>query len=155
MVHSRRRRVALAAPEPGAVLGTESEALAAALEHLGDRWTLLVVAALLSGPKRFGELQDAVPGVASNILSTRLRGLERHGLVVGEPYSTRPLRLEYRATARASELGGVLRLLAAWASAAGDDLEAPSHALCGSALEVRHWCPTCQAVVDDDEEVWL
>ncbi|MGO9560250.1 MAG: winged helix-turn-helix transcriptional regulator [Acidimicrobiales bacterium] len=135
--------------------GVSGKLLADALERIGDRWMLLVIGALLEGPRRFGELQQSVPGVATNVLSGRLRELERQGLVIAEPYSTRPMRLEYRATARAAELGGVLRLLAAWGSGATGDLEAPAHAVCGTALEVRYWCPTCQQVVDEDEEVWL
>jgi DNA-binding HxlR family transcriptional regulator len=129
--------------------------LADALERIGDRWMLLVIGALLEGPRRFGELQQSVPGVATNVLAGRLRELERQGLVIAEPYSTRPLRLEYRATARATELGGVLRLLAAWGSAGSAESEAAAHTVCGTALEVRYWCPTCQQVVDEDEEVWL
>lgn len=131
--------------------------LASALERVGDRWSLLVIGALLEGPRRFGELQEAVPGLATNVLAARLRELERHGLVVGEPYSTRPLRLEYRATGRAAELAGALRLLAAWGAAATPDgeHELPTHPLCGTPLEVRFWCPTCQQVADEDEEVWV
>ncbi len=133
--------------------GPESP-LAAALRRIGDRWTLLVVKALLEQPRRFGELQRAVPGVATNVLSARLRDLERHGLVVAEPYSTRPVRVEYRATARAAELGGVLRLLGDW-SARGGGPELPVHALCGTALEVRYYCPTCHDVAEEDAGVWL
>src|SRR5205807_6857565 len=52
-------------------------ALADALAAVGDRWTLLLIAALLDGPLRFGELQDEVVGIAPNVLSQRLRQLER------------------------------------------------------------------------------
>ena len=138
-------------------------ALSSALHRVGDRWTLLVVAALLDGPRRFGELEAAVPGVATNVLTARLRDLERDGLVVAAPYSRRPLRVEYRLTGLGTELAGALRLLAAWGAAAGvvtgsrpgpSESEAPRHAACGTALEVRWWCPTCQQVAEDDDEVW-
>ena len=43
--------------------------LADALARVGDRWTLLVIASLLDGPKRFNELQDEVEGIAPNVLS--------------------------------------------------------------------------------------
>jgi DNA-binding HxlR family transcriptional regulator len=145
-------------------------ALSSALERVGDRWTLLVISALLDGPMRYGELQEAVPGIATNVLASRLRELERIGLISAHPYSHRPLRLEYQLTSVGAELAGALRLLAAWgsSSAAGDagdaaDLAsradgyseaAPAHALCGTPLEVRYWCPTCQQVADDDDEVW-
>src|SRR5256885_6200805 len=66
--------------------------LSAALERVGDRWTLLLVEALLDGPRRFGDLQEALPGIAPNILSQRLRHLERETLLVARPYSHRPPR---------------------------------------------------------------
>ena len=55
--------------------------LEAALERVGDRWSLLLVEALLDGPRRFNELGDAVPGIAPNILTDRLRRLERERIV--------------------------------------------------------------------------
>ncbi len=134
--------------------GSLESPLAGALRRIGDRWTLLVVKALLEQPRRFGELQRSVPGVATNVLSARLRDLERHGLVVAEPYSTRPLRVVYRATARAAELGGVLRLLGDWSVRSGG-AEPPVHALCGTTLQVRYYCPTCHDLAEDEEGVWV
>ncbi|MGD0810041.1 MAG: helix-turn-helix domain-containing protein [Acidimicrobiales bacterium] len=75
-----------------------NSALDGAMSRVGDRWTLLVIDALLDGPRRFNELTAAVPGLASNILSSRLRRLEREGLVVAVPYSERPARYETRPT---------------------------------------------------------
>jgi len=59
--------------------------LAAAVARVGDRWTMLVVEALLAGPRRFNDLQEVLPGIAPNILSQRLKHLEREFLVVAEP----------------------------------------------------------------------
>jgi DNA-binding HxlR family transcriptional regulator len=55
--------------------------LARALDVVGDRWALLVVRELLEGPRRFGELLEGLPGVASNLLVQRLRELESNGVV--------------------------------------------------------------------------
>ena len=52
--------------------------LASALERVGDRWSLLLIEALLEGPRRFGELSEAVDGIAPNILSDRLKRLEEN-----------------------------------------------------------------------------
>jgi DNA-binding HxlR family transcriptional regulator len=117
----------------------ETAALAAALDQVGDRWTLRVVHALLPGEQRFGQLQRAL-GVAPNVLAQRLRALEADGLVLAEPYQQRPPRYGYRLTARGRDLAGVLRLLAAWMA----DDQAPRHTVCGTDLEVRWWCPTCE-----------
>jgi DNA-binding HxlR family transcriptional regulator len=116
--------------------------LAAALDAVGDRWTLLVIEELLDGPKRFGDLQEAVPGIAPNILSARLKQLEAQALIVAEPYSERPPRYVYEATAAARELAGPLRLLADW-GARHREAEAPDTLP----------CPTCGQPVPADVEL--
>jgi DNA-binding HxlR family transcriptional regulator len=126
-------------------------ALADALATVGDRWTLLVVAALLDGPRRFGELQEAVEGIAPNVLTQRLRQLERNTLVLARPYSERPPRFEYELTAAGQELAGALRLLAGWGARNAEGANAPRHAVCGTPMEARWWCPTCERPVADDE----
>src|SRR5215210_7951507 len=126
-----------------------SSPLADALARVGDRWTLLVVAALLDGPKRFNELQDALEGIAPNVLSSRLKALTEQALVVAQPYSERPPRFAYELTESGRELGGALRLLADWGARTAGDAEPLRHAACGTALEARWWCPDCEQVVDD------
>ena len=56
-------------------------ALALALDVIGDRWALLIVRDLFLGPRRFGQLLDGLPGIGTDILTTRLRDLETAGLV--------------------------------------------------------------------------
>ena len=104
---------------------TASSPLAEALARVGDRWTLLVVEALLPGPLRFNELLDQIPGIAANILSDRLKRLEREGLLVARPYSERPPRAAYQLTAEGQELAGALRLLAYWGAGHADPALAP------------------------------
>lgn len=55
--------------------------LARALDVVGDRWNLLIVRQLLAAPARYRELLDGLPGVATNLLSDRLRDLEAAGVV--------------------------------------------------------------------------
>jgi DNA-binding HxlR family transcriptional regulator len=129
-----------------------STPLADALARVGDRWTLLVVAALLEGEKRFNELQDELDGIAPNVLSGRLKLLGEQGLVVARAYSERPPRFVYELTASGHELAGALRLLADWGAGAAGDAEPLRHAACGTALEARWWCPDCEQVVDDAGE---
>jgi len=125
--------------------------LADALERVGDRWTLLVVAALLGGPKRFNELQDELEGIAPNVLSSRLKALTEQALVVAQPYSERPPRFAYELSESGRELAGALRLLADWGARAGG-AEPYRHDACGSALEARWWCSACGVVVDDPDD---
>ncbi|MDH4142125.1 MAG: helix-turn-helix transcriptional regulator [Chloroflexota bacterium] len=123
--------------------------LEAALDRVGDRWSLLVVEALLDGPRRFGELGDALPGIAPNILTDRLRRLERGGIVRSTPYQERPTRLAYSLTADGRDLASALRLLADWGARRSSDAEPLRHATCGTPLEARWYCPTCTIVVED------
>jgi DNA-binding HxlR family transcriptional regulator len=125
--------------------------LADALARVGDRWTLLLVAALLDGPQRFNELQEELGGIAPNVLSARLKALGEQALVVAEPYSERPPRFAYELTEAGRELAGALRLLADWGARTGGG-EPYRHDVCGTALEARWWCPSCGVVVDDPED---
>ena len=118
--------------------------LAHALEILGDRWTLQVVAGLLEGPRRFGELAGSLDGIAPNVLTARLRQLERQGLVVATPYSQRPVRLAYALTDSGRELAGAISLLSAWGARQTGSVEGPVHGPCGTALETILYCPTCE-----------
>lgn len=120
-----------------------------ALERVGDRWSLLLVEALLEGPRRFNELTDAIAGIAPNILTDRLRRLEREGVVLARPYTERPPRMEYALTSAGHDLAGALRLLADWGARRSDDSDPMRHALCGTPLEARWYCPTCTVMVDD------
>lgn len=126
----------------------DSSPLAEALSRVGDRWTLLVVDALLTGPRRFNELLSQIPGIAANILSDRLKRLERDGLLVARPYSHRPPRASYQLTAEGGELAGALRLLAHWGTRHTDPADIPRHPVCGTPLEARWYCPTCDQLVD-------
>jgi DNA-binding HxlR family transcriptional regulator len=109
------------------------------------------VGALLSAPRRFNDLLEDVPGIAPNILIQRLRRLEREGLVLAEPYSTRPPRFVYRLTQAGRDLASALRLLAGWGARHVPDSPGPRHASCGTPLEARWFCPTCGTVVEDAE----
>jgi DNA-binding HxlR family transcriptional regulator len=135
----------LAAPDPS------RSALADALATVGDRWTLLLIAALLDGPRRFGELQEEVQGIAPNVLTQRLRQLERNALLVARRYSDRPPRFVYELSAAGQELAGALRLLAGWGARNAEGAAAPRHAVCGTPMEARWWCPTCERPVAEEE----
>ena len=126
-----------------------SRELEHALSVIGDRWTLLIVDTLLSGRLRFGELTERLDGIAPNVLTKRLRQLEADGLVRSSPYSERPLRLTYDLTATGRDLAGALTLISTWGAGLGDHVGEQHHMPCGTALEARLWCPTCDVPVDE------
>jgi len=125
----------------------ERPGLARALETVGDRWSLQVVAALLGGALRFTDLHQELPAIASNVLAERLRRLEAAGVLVSEPYSDRPPRAEYRLTRGGRELAAVIAALASWG---GSEPTLPVHGPCGTSMESRWYCPVCQEVAPGD-----
>jgi DNA-binding HxlR family transcriptional regulator len=129
-------------------MATPDSPLAAALARVGDRWSLLVIEALLTGPRRFNELAAEVAGIAPNILSERLKRLEAERVVRSAPYSDRPVRLTYELTSEGHELAGALRLLADWGARVSPEAEPMRHAACGTPVEARFWCPTCDRPVE-------
>ena len=133
------------------VMAAHDSPLAAALERVGDRWSLLLVEALLTGPRRFNELGEAVTGIAPNILADRLRRLESERVISATPYSERPPRFAYALTAEGQELAGALRLLADWGSRVSRESEPLRHAACGTPVEARWYCPTCDRPVEGQE----
>ena len=128
----------------------EPSPLEEAVARVGDRWALLIVSALLDGPRRFNDLQADVAGIAPNVLSQRLRNLEQHGVVVASPYSERPPRFVYQLTAAGAELAGALGPLAQWAAARSPGAVGPlGHAAGGTRNEPRWNSPSCTAVEGD------
>jgi DNA-binding HxlR family transcriptional regulator len=142
-------------PKPTDQLDRPRSPLAEALDAVGDRWTLLVVEALLDGARRFNDLQEQVPGIAPNILTERLRRLEREGIALATPYSERPQRYVYELTAAGRELAGALRLLSDWGARHAGGLDPVRHEACGTPLEVHWYCPTCEEPVEEPGESGL
>ena len=87
--------------------------LAKALEIVGDRWTLLVVRELISrGPLRYSEIQDGLPGIATNLLANRLRELETSGVI--RKQKSRGDVQHFALTERGEALRPVLAELGRW-----------------------------------------
>jgi DNA-binding HxlR family transcriptional regulator len=87
--------------------------LAAALDLLGERWTLLILRELLGGPRRYGDLREALPGVATNLLSDRLHRLVAERLVEQIDVPPPVARTMYRLTATGWEqVPAVVQVLA-------------------------------------------
>jgi DNA-binding HxlR family transcriptional regulator len=89
--------------------------IARALDLVGDRWTLLLVRELLlRGPSRYTDLKNGLPGVAANLLATRLRELEQLGLVRREDAPPPVATQVYELTEDGAALEPVLKALGLW-----------------------------------------
>jgi DNA-binding HxlR family transcriptional regulator len=91
--------------------------LAKALDLVGERWALLVVRELLLGPKRFTDLLDGLPGVSTNVLATRLRQLERAGVVERAQLPPPAASSVYELTAYGRGLEPAVAALGRWGAA--------------------------------------
>jgi DNA-binding HxlR family transcriptional regulator len=86
--------------------------IAAGLDLVGDRWVLLILRELSLGDQRFTDLRSGLPGIAPNLLSERLRGLQDAGLVVSAELPPPAARSIYRLTDSGQQIVPVLRALA-------------------------------------------
>ena len=82
---------------------------------LNGPWATLVVRELLSGPRRFTELREALTGISPHTLTGRLRQFEKYGIVTRTAYPEIPPRVEYRLTPLGEGLREVLEAMGTWA----------------------------------------
>jgi len=88
--------------------------VAHALRLVGERWALLLVVELMSGPKRYTDLADALPGIGTNILADRLRDLEAGGIVEKKKLPPPAASRVYELTEYGQALKPTIRELAVW-----------------------------------------
>ncbi|MEV0925508.1 helix-turn-helix domain-containing protein [Streptomyces spongiicola] len=89
-------------------------AVARALDSVGDRWTLLIVRELLSGPRRYTDLHADLPGVSTDVLASRLKDMERDGLATRRRLPAPASAHVYELTARGGALLPLVGALAEW-----------------------------------------
>ncbi len=88
--------------------------VACTLDLVGDRWTLLVVRDLILGKTCFDEFLASPEGIATNILSARLRSLENLEYVAGRRDASDRRRIHYGLTKKGEKLGKLLREIVKW-----------------------------------------
>lgn len=88
--------------------------VAHALDVIGDRWALLIVRDLFLGPKRFTDLREGLPGIGTNILTDRLKGLERSGIIGRRTLPPPAASAVYELSAAGRELEETVVALARW-----------------------------------------
>lgn len=90
-------------------------ALSTALEIIGDKWSLLIIRDMCLNKSRYGDFQASPEKIPTNILASRLKQLEANGIIEKIPYQKKPLRYEYKLTAKGAGLLPVMKELALWA----------------------------------------
>jgi len=94
------------------------------LNRVGDKWSVLVVALLGDGRKRFSELRREIEGISQRMLTLTLKGLERDGLVTRTVYPTVPVRVEYDLTRLGRSLLVPISQLGEWAANNRESIQA-------------------------------
>jgi DNA-binding HxlR family transcriptional regulator len=121
--------------------------VAAALDILGERWTLLAIREMAYGVHRFDQI-TAFTGASRDILASRLRKLEQRGIIERRQYNEHPPRYEYHLTEAGHELVPVLRALHQWGDRwAVDEPSLSFRHDCGHQLEIDQICHACGEVV--------
>ncbi|MBA4492907.1 winged helix-turn-helix transcriptional regulator [Paenactinomyces guangxiensis] len=87
----------------------------AAFELLGKRWTGLIIRVLLTGPKRFKELSEAIPHMSDRMLTERIKELEAAGILTRHVYPETPVRIEYELTEKGKSIEGIMNEVQKWA----------------------------------------
>ena len=93
----------------------DCRAVSEVLSRVGDKWTVLVVATLGDGPKRFNELRRALGSISQRMLTLTVRALERDGLVTRTVFPTVPPRVDYEVTRLGRSLLEPVSALGLWA----------------------------------------
>ena len=85
------------------------------IDHLGDKWSTLLIIVLASGPHRFSAIRRAVPDISQRMLTQTLRDLQRDGLILREVFPTNPPSVEYSLSPLGESLLEPWAAMVAWA----------------------------------------
>ncbi len=125
---------------------TQVCSIARSLEVVGERWSLLIVRSVLLGVHRFDDLLGEL-GITRSVLTTRLERLVDEGVLKRVPYQQRPMRYEYRLTAKGRELFPVVVHLLRWGDAHYPEPGGPprliEHHDCGGRPDDHLLCDRC------------
>lgn len=94
------------------------------LDRVGQKWTLLILAALEAGPRRFSALQRAVGDISKRMLTQTLRDLQRDGLISRQVFPTKPPSVEYALTPLGRSALEPIGAMMHWADAHHDAIRA-------------------------------
>ncbi len=111
----RHTKVTVSRPRPHDPKTADCRAVSGVLARVGDKWSVLIVALLGDGPRRFNEIKRQVGGISQRMLTLTLRGLERDGLVTRTVFPTIPPRVDYELTELGRSLWKPIEALGGWA----------------------------------------
>ncbi|MCI8623661.1 MAG: helix-turn-helix transcriptional regulator [Provencibacterium sp.] len=125
--------------------------VAQTLNLIGDRWSMLILWGCICGRQTYKELQDALTGIPSNLLSERLKSLERDGLLQSELYREHPPRYRYRPTEKGAALRDLFNCMILWAQRYLPECgHRIAHQGCGGEVSMHYSCGVCGQEIRSD-----
>ncbi len=111
------------APVAEVHLASNCSRVSEVISRIGDKWSVLIVMQLRTGPRRFNELKKLIGGISQRMLTLTLRGLERDGLITRTVTPTIPPRVDYDLTALGRSMQAPVEALGSWAMSHLDAIE--------------------------------
>lgn len=126
--------------------------IAQTLNLIGDKWTLLILHAIQCDKHTYKELQEALPKIPTNLLSNRLKELEKDGLIACSLYQDHPPRYQYELSESGKDLKDLYHVIAIWGEKHLNKCpKKVTHAKCQHNVKVMYYCEHCDTYVDADE----
>ncbi len=126
--------------------------IAKTLNIIGDKWTLLIIRQLMLGNDTFTQIQGKLDGIASNLLSDRLKCLERDDLITSQLYQPHPPRYRYMLTEQGMDLSDVLNSIMLWGEKHLKECHKQlTHSECGHTIELAYYCPGCEKIISKED----
>lgn len=88
--------------------------VATTVQLIGNKWKLLIIRNLLSGPQRFSEIMKGMPGISQKVLTDNLRAMERDGIIDREVFAEVPPRVVYSLSDLGNSLRPIINAMADW-----------------------------------------
>ena len=125
--------------------------IAQTLNIIGDKWTLLIVHEIMLEDKSYNELLSKLTGIASNLLSGRLKSLEEDGIIKGELYQKHPPRYKYTLTEKGRDLEDVFNSIILWGSKHLDKCyKNLVDKKTGPKVEIKYYLPETKELLDKE-----
>ena len=125
--------------------------IAQTLNIIGDKWTLLILRQLANGNNTYKSILEKLEGIPSNLLSNRLKSLEKDSLIRPVLYQATP-RYQYILTESGKDLTDVFNSLILWGEKhLKKCYKKLVHASCQHSIKLQYYCPHCNTVVDRKE----
>lgn len=128
--------------------------IAQTLNIIGDKWSLLILHAMMIGKATYKELQESLEGIPTNLLSSRLKELETNDLIQVNVYQEHPPRYQYTLTKKGEDLSDIFNAIILWGERnLNQCYKKLIHENCEGQIELQYYCKKCKKMVTKDHMI--